>query len=380
MQIFDFNMSSSQKAADGPRYRFVWGASQPSAWYTNNRSLIAARYTIFMQAAAGQNFTTHPDWVLYNCTSNGTPTHIPAYMQAGAYGTQTPVDIHNPAVISDSVHRYASAAIAGGYNALAIDQVLFQNIMGGNAGAGSYGCGIWQGSTFVRRYASKADGQWALDVVNWVKTAKAILTTDPIIAPHHLKLSINHPAGSTSNPREQQLLASADLALNEVGFSNYGYYNKSSSLFLQALNYMVYEQAHGVTALLIDKFVQTAPLSAIQREWVVGTYLMGNNGNALLYATYGGLGAGGYGQEYYYPEYGTNIGAPCGPVTGGPQIYQRRFANGLVVVNADIAAHSAGIPLNHRYADIDSRALTNPLAIRATDAFVLTTLAGTGCL
>lgn len=378
--MFDFNIPANQKNADGPRYDFVWAASQPTEWYLNHRSLVASRYAIFMQDAGGQDFGSHPDWILYNCTADGTPTHIPAYMQAGLYGKITPLDIHNPSVISDSVHRLASAAIVGGYNALAIDQVVFSNIMGGNAGSGSYGCGVWQGNTFVYRYSKKGDSHWALDVVNWVKTARSIITTDPGIAARHLKLVINHPAGSTSSSLEQQLLANTDMALNEVGFTDYGGYTKSPTRFATSLNYMVYEQAHAVTALLIDKFVQSTPLTPVQREWAVGTYLMGNNGNALLYATYGGLGTGGYAQEHYLSEYGTNIGTPCGPPTGGPAVYERKFFNGLVVVNADTTTHSADLPAIRPYTDIESRPITNPLVVPPTDAFVLTTLPGTGCL
>lgn len=380
MQIFDSYISSSQKMADGPRYDFVWGSYTPPApWYAQNSSLIASQYSIFMSAAAGQDFIIHPDWVLYNCLADGTPTHTPAYMQAGAYGRATPVDIHNPDVISDSVHRFAASAIHNGYNALAIDQVLYSNIMGGNAGVGSYGCGVWQGNTFVRRYASKADRQWSLDVVNWVKTAKSIITTDPAIAPYRLKLAINHPGGNPSEPRDQQLVANVDMGLNEIGFTNYGGYIRLPYLFSQTLNFSRYEQAHGVTAMLIDKFSQTYPLTATQREWAVGTYLMANDGNALLYTTYGGSGGGGYNTEHYLSEYGTHLGLPCGVVTGGPQMYQRRFDNGLVVVNADTSSHSATLPAMHPYTDIEGRPVTNPLTLQPTDAFVLTTSAGTGC-
>ncbi len=378
-QIFDFNISAAQKTADGPRYNVVWGANSPTYWRAKNPSLIAARYFIIMQSDSTHPLsyfqTYHPDWILYNCTSNGTPTRIPAYMQAGAYGTQAPLDIHNPYVISFQMNTLAiPPMLAAGYNGLAADQVVFSNIMGGNAGTGSYGCGVYEGSTFVRRYASKSDSHWALDVVNWVKTAKSIL------APKNLKLVINHPSGSTSSTLEQTLLANTDIALSEVGFTNYGYYTGSSTLFATALNYMVYEQAHGVTAMLIDKFVQSTALTAIQREWAVGTYLMGNNGNAILYATYGGLGTGGYGSEHYISEYATNMGVACGIVTGGPQIYERKFANGLVVVNADTATHAASLPITHVYHDIEGRSVTNPLVVPATNAYVMTTLAGTGCL
>lgn len=382
-QIFDFSITAAQKTSDGPRYNVVWGAGSPSSWRAKNPSLIASRYFIIMQSDSTHPlsyFTTyHPDWILYNCIPNGTskptPTHTPAYMQAGAYGTNAPLDIQNSAVISFQLNTLAiPPMLASGYNGLAADQVVFANIMGGNAGAGSFGCGVWQGSTFVYRYTSKGDSHWASDVVNWVKTAKSTLT------PKGLKLVINHPAGSTASTLEQTLLANTDVALSEVGFSNYGSYTRSSTFFATALNYMNYTQAHGVTAMLIDKFVQSSALSSIQREWAVGTYLMGNNGNALLYATYGGYGTGGYGKEYYYPEYATNMGAACGAVTGGPQIYQRKFANGLVVVNADTATHSASLSAIHLYQDIEGRPVTNPLVVPPTNAFVMTTLAGTGCL
>ncbi len=385
LQVFDFNMTSAERTADGPRYDLVWGANYPAAWYTNHPSLIASRYFIIEQSDPAHNLTWyqtyHPDWILYNCSSTGTPTRTPAYMQAGAYGTNVPLDIENPDVVSFEIRTLAAPpAIASGYNALAMDQVVFSNIMGGNAGTGSYGCGIWEGSTFVYRYKSKSDSQWTADVVNWMKIAKSILTTDPVIAPHHLKLVVNHPAGNTSNAYEQQLIANVDASLNETGFSNYGNYTKSASLFATSLKYMTYLQAHGVMSLIIDKFVQTAALTPVQREWAVGTYLMGNNGNALMYATYGGLGTGGYGTEYYYPEYSTNMGIPCGAFSGGPQIYQRAFQNGLVVVNAGTTAASATLPLGHVYTDIEGRTVTNPLSVPGTNAFVMTTLAGTGCL
>lgn len=380
-QVFSFRISSAQAAAEGPRYDLVWGASTPTAWRARHPTLLASRYFIMEQSDGAHNLayyrTYHPDWILYNCTSSGAPTRIPAYMQAGAYGTNVPLDIHNPAVVEFQVRSLAiPPAVAGGYNALAIDQVLFSNIMGGNAGAGSYGCGVYEGNTFVRRYNSRSDSRWASDTVNWIRIAKSIVTSEP----HRLKIVVNHPAGSTSSGLEQALLANVDAALSEVGFTNYGGYKRSASLFAVALNYQIYAQAHGVTPLIIDKFVQSAALSPVQREWVVGTYLMANNGTLLLYATNGGYGTGGYGTLHYYPEYGTNMGRACGAVAGGPAIYERRFTNGLVVVNASTSSAVARLPLNHHYTDIISRAVTAVQVVPATEAFVLLTSPGTGCL
>ncbi len=380
-QVFSFRISAAQAVAEGPRYDLVWGATTPTAWRARHPQLLASRYFIMEQSDPAHNLayyqSNHPDWVLYNCTAGGTPTRVPAYMQGGAYGTNVPLDIHNSAVINFQVRSLAiPPAVAAGYNALAIDQVLFSNIMGGNAGSGSYGCGIYQGGTFVRRYNGRSDSRWASDTVNWVRIAKSIVNAEP----HHLKLVVNHPAGSTASGLEQELLANVDAALSELGFTNYGGYKRSASLFATALNYQIYAQAHGVIPLIIDKFVQRTALSPIQREWVVGTYLMANNGKLLLYATSGGYGTGGYGTIHYYPEYGTNMGRACGGVSGGPAIYQRRFTNGLVIVNASTSPAVARLPSNHHYADIISRAVAAVQVVPGTDAFVLLTTPGTGCL
>jgi len=377
-------MTSSDASTNAPRYNLVWGSHVPSGWRSTNSNLIASYYQLFMNSDSAHTLswyqTYHPDWILYNCTSTGSPTRTPAYMQAGAYGTNVPLDIHNPAVISFQIKTmYAPKVISGGYNALAADNVVFWNIMGGNAGSGSYGCGIWSGSTFVKRYASKTDTAWATDVANWVKTARTILNTDSAIAPYHIKLVVNHPAGSASSATEQTLLANIDAGLNENGFVNYGKYKTQSGVFKHAYDYASYEQAHGVTALVINKFVQTTSLTPVQREWAVATYLLANEGHLLLFTTNGSGGTGGYGTIHYYPEYNANLGAPCGPVSGGPAIYTRKFKNGMVVLNDSLSSAYASLPTTHVYKDIDARSVTSHLLVPATDAFVMTTTVGTGC-
>ncbi|GAC1409484.1 MAG: hypothetical protein NVSMB64_18260 [Candidatus Velthaea sp.] len=362
----------------------MWGANTPYSWYSHHPSLAAARYTIVEQSDASHPLSwfeaNHPDWILYNCTSNGTPTRVPAYMQAGLYGTNAPIDMHNQSAVDFMIRNVAvPQAKAAGYNALALDQVVFSNIMGGNAGAHSYGCGVYQNGTFVRRYSGSGDYQFAVDMVNWVKSAQSIVTADH----DNLKIVVNHPAGSISGSLEQELLRYADAALNENGFSYYGGYKSSGGGFATALNYMTYVQSLGHTAMLINKFVQSGPLSSAQREWVVAGYLIGNNGHALIYSTYGGYGTGGYGTEHYLPEYSTNMGMPCsayGRDALNSNLYTRRFQNGMVVVNASTSSSGiARLPLNHLYHDIEGRAVTPALYVPPTDAFVMTTAAGTGC-
>jgi hypothetical protein len=62
-----------------------------------------------------------------------------------------------------------------------------------------------------------------------------------------------------------------------------------------------------------------------------------------------------------------------------PQMYYRRFAGGLVVVNSGSlprASETATLPANHTYTDIEGRAVTNPLTVNSNDSYVMTTTNG----
>ena len=391
MQIFDeFTpniISSSQATTDGPRYGVTWGArpGMPASWTANNSSLVATYYMPQETDASPVNWgdmghslgwwqANHPDWILYACSASGAPTTTPAYI--AQLPNNVPLDIHNPAVVDYQIHAAANYAIANHYNGLAFDEVLFYNVTGSGLGSGYYGCGIYSNGTFVRRYGGQRDANWNADTIAWTKAAHAILNSDPVIAPHHLKMIINHPAGNISDPNEQAILSYTDADLNEAGFTDYGNYRYSSSLFKATLDWMRYAQAHGTAVLLGDNFSQTSPLTTTQVEYALATYLMGNEGGSGMFTG----NSKAYGAEQYLPQYQAQMGAPCGGYYGDPKspaIWYRSFANALVIVNSGSSSTQyAHLPANHTYVDLMGRSLPNPLVVASGDSYVLLTTNG----
>jgi hypothetical protein len=389
-QVFDRSMTAEQIQNDAPRYDVVWGGSQAQAWISRHPGMVVSRYFIPQEdrsILSGHDLnwwqTNHPDWILYACNANNTPTHDFAYW-SGVDRADVPLDFHNPAVIDYQVRRLNGAsAIANGFNALAIDQVVFQNAMvGGNpnfgqtVNPGEYACGIWQNGTFVRRYSGVNDPAWTNDMIAFVKTARQIVNTDPVLSPHHLKILVNHPPTSLSNGTEQALLENVDGVVDESGYSDYALYQSRSaaSVFRNTTDYLIAVQRRGIAVFTINYF-NTTEVSPQAREYLIAAYFMANEGREYIYITPTRGGA-----EHNYPEYEAQLGTPCGEYYGGPHIYYRKFSGGLVVLNSGslpAASETASLPSNHTYTDIDGRVVTNPLNVASNDGYVL--LASNGC-
>lgn len=381
-QEFDRFMSADQIRSDAPHYDAVWGASQAQTWLSAHPGMVLAEYFIPQEdrsVLSGHDLAwwqaNHPDWILYACTASGAPTHDLAYW-AGVDRADVPLDFHNPAVIDYQVRQLNGAyAVAHGDNALAIDQVIFDDAMaGGNPNfgqsvkSGEFACGIWKGGTFVRRYSGVHDPAWKADMVAFVKTARQLT---------NLKIVVNHPFGSIGDPAEQELLANIDGMVFERGYGDYGRYNTAAdaALFNATTAYVSYIQKHGITAFVINYF-KVASVTPAQREYTVAAYFMGNEGGEDLYITPSTGGA-----EQNYPEYGTQLGKPCGGYYAGPpHIYYRKYSGGLVVVNSGslpAVSVNAPLPSGHSYSDIDRRPVSNPLSVASNDGYVL--LTSNGC-
>ncbi|HET7813919.1 MAG TPA: hypothetical protein VFL13_06060 [Candidatus Baltobacteraceae bacterium] len=379
-QIFDETsngyITSGAAAADGPRYSAVWGVRPgfAPAWLTNNKALRASYYFLMETdtsttgwGAFGHSLswwqTNHPSWILYACTSAGVPTKQPAYDVSRL--PNVPLDIHNPAVVTYEMTQVASYAHRNGYTALAADEATFW--FPGSGGTGYYPCGIYQGSTFVRRYSSPTDQTWAADVVAWSKIAHSTAAT------YGLKLIVNHP-GNSLTANEMGLMANEDAVMDETGFTVYGGYIRPASFITREIAWMRYAQAHGV-AVLINNDWGSATFGPAQKDYSIATYLLGNEQAASLFASthYG------YGVETFLPEYNTPIGAPCGEYYTGTSsaLLYRKFANALVVVNAGGSGTlSAALPSTHAYIDLEGRAVTRPLTLAPNDGYVLKTTNG----
>jgi hypothetical protein len=386
-QVFDETangyVTQAAAAADGWRYSAIWGSrwNIGTSWNNSNPSLETAYYNALETdpsytgwGAVGHSLTwwkaNHPDWVLYACSSSGAATTLPAYVPG--LTTAIPLDVHNPAVVQYQVRAMAQYAHQIGYHALAMDEATFWQSDQGD-GSGSYGCGIYQNGSFVRRYTGINDPNWAADVVQWVKIAHSILTTDPTISTYHLKLIVNHPAGPL-NANETALLANVDADLDETGYVNYGRPSYlTASTFKMVTAWATYAQQHG-TAVLMNANWGATSVGTPQIDLSVATYLMGNQQAESLFAS----SAKGYGLEQWHSQYQTSIGAPCGAYyadASSAGVYYRRFANAVVAVNASTSSMAAHLPSGHSYSDLFGRSV--PSTIAARDGYVL--LTSNGC-
>lgn len=383
-QVFDYRngyMPQSQIAQYGARMDAVWGSVEPAPWRSAHPTMLVSQYFIMgldqysvTHHALSWWQQQHPDWILYACTASGAPTHDVAFM-SGINVPDVPLDIHNRKAVAYQVGVMAQAAKNGGYNALAIDQVVFWNVyLGGNPNfgqsvkSGEYGCGTWHGNSFNRIYARPQDPQYTADVVNYVTQARSIAHS------YGLALIVNHSAGPLSSSAERQLLANTDVVMDETGFSAYGRYPQyNGAIVKEELAYVRYAQEHGTGVLVIDKFANKTHVDSAGLEYSLATYLLGNEGGMLLFT--GGLND--YGTMQYHAEYGAAIGRPCSLAATSGSVYSRRFSGGMAVVNASGSTQRFTLP-SSGYHDIEGRGVSGTtLTLAPNDAYVL--LGGSGC-
>jgi hypothetical protein len=378
-QIFDETkngtISTAAAEKDGYRYSMVWGARPElaKAWQISNAGLKSSYYFIAVTDASTSSWggighslswwkANHPTWILYACNASNEPTHTPASVVGLS---NVPLDIHNPAVAGYLIPLVAGYAKRVGYSALAADEVTYW--FSGSGGTGYHPCGIWSGSTFIRRYSLTHlpdDPQYITDILNFIHSAHTILRAQY----PGIKLIINHPLTGLSGD-EETMLANVDGDMDEGGFTDYGEFISTDG-FANKIAEMRYAQEHGVAVFMNQDWGSASDVTKPQIDFSVATYLLGNEQSSAAFIS----AHNGYGIEVWRPEYATDIGAPCAEATGGPTIYYRRFANAVVVANAGTAAARIALPTGHTYVDLEGQAVN--LTLAAHNGYVLKTTDG----
>src|SRR5579875_3014300 len=412
-----------QSEAQAPNtYDAVWAAFQPQTWsqyHAAGSTLILSRYYVPFEDAyliSGHDLSwfeqNHPSWILFGCQSNGTPTLDHAWTGTlAAFGKDVPLDIHNPDVVAYQMNTLLQYLQANGYDAVAIDQIVFQNFLlspnpnldGSNPTSGWYGCGVytqWNGTTpvassFVRVYGSPSGGDseqpdqtFINDLLNWVQTAKSTLGGAGI------KVLVNHPASGTApSGNDATLINSVDGVVDETGFTNYGQWGPDAGTpgdFATTLSWVQNVQSMGKAVFLADyyncqyvpancNFTSASQLSGAEADWAAATYAIANGGGLGMF-----IAPQGVGEYSYRPELTTSYGAPCGPPVQSGSLYVRKFSKGLAIVNDSSSAQTYTLP-NHAYTDIEQNHITIPgpggtIAInRADGAMLLVTDGSNGC-
>jgi hypothetical protein len=410
-QVFDWDgfssttpLTTSQIESEAPHEDAVWGAFNPDAWNAAHPGMFVSRYMLPAEddkSISGHDLAwwqaNHPDWILYACDSSGNPTKELA--QTHPQFGDVPLDFSNPAVIQYQMNLAIPYLKSHGYNTVAADNTdLLNYLSAGNANfgqstvPGDYACGTYDsGGNFHRAFNgpldSSADTPFVVAMVNWVKTVSAALHSQG------LKLIVNHPLyRSPTDQYESQLLGAVDGMLYENGFTYYGQYQtggKTPGLVSSAISWASYTQNHGIAFLITDYLCSgnngTAPwlngapcpsdpnqIPAPQVDWSLSTYALIDQGGADVYIS-PKTGA----QMSYRSEYSDSYGTPCGAYTMlASNVYERKFAGALVIVNASSSTYSFALPAGHAYRDIEGRSVTNPLMVGPADGWMLMTSNG----
>lgn len=364
-QVFDGNINKQQATSHAHRYGFVWGTGQPTAWTAGNPNIVTSWYAPF-----DGDFTTHhdltwwkanhPDWILYKCDQK-TP--------AGLGGlTNVPLDFSNKAVMKWQLATYTPSMEQRGYTAFADDLVGLSNSNGG--------CGVFIHGVWTQRFTGQKDDEtFAQAVLAWHRYAVKYL--HGLSRP--LQLGVNNVPENRpfGDPDENELLNNVDFVTDESAFTDYGNGYPSNSRVQLIWQWMNYIQGLNKAYIVIDKW-NTKALSHQQLEWAIGTYLLGKYHHASVFIDH----LPGYGWEYWYPEYNTKIGYPCGDMYPDPLnagVYYRKYSKGFVIVNATFTKnYLVDLPLP-TYTSIWGGTVVSPITINADDSQVLLTTLN-GCL
>lgn len=307
----------------------------------------------------------HPDWIEFQCNPNGTPpTSIATATPANPEGQGLPMlDVAN-----SSVQAWQQAIISGnwsqGYPAMGADNVFIQSVFGAcghfanctpSADGGYPSC-----SNFVKQYSPNNiyDPPYAVNQVRWLAQMRSqmpvsdggarmmwvpngkYLEMDPYLSPPW--------PGVTFNPVWlEQMFANVDGFLDEGGFTRGGSPGAGSNGegiylsetdWLQRIHLMEDAQRFGVAYFLVNEVsgdagaAGTRAVSTSDLQFALASYLMAREQSAYFYV---GNGQADYGYVIPYPELSVQLGHPCGALTRpslGPDIYVRKFSNGLVAV------------------------------------------------
>ena len=364
-QTFDRNVSDP--AASAKSYDFVWGAlpANVDAYRASNPNILLSYYvpmhvddgTFTNQDLGHQRGlaywkTVHPDWILYKCDRT-TPAYEYQY-------SNVPFDITNPDVINWQMQSYIYLASQHGYDAIAVDNVLMENMF--------HACGHYDtNGNWVQRYTGNTDdAQWQDDIISWLTRMQAAFHA----LAHPLLLIANFSFGALAlnSARIQQALAHLDGVLDEGGFTHFGEYHLPQAQWLQMMHYVDAIQRQNKPFFLINEFQKTMKHEDI--EWVLGSYLMCKQRLASIYISQ----FQGYGSDNRIPQYSLQIGSPRDDMYQAQSVYWRDYTRGVVVVNPGESSVTISLASPHSsksYLDPFDQPIGQTLTLPARSAKIL---------
>lgn len=318
--------------------------------------------------------SNHPDWIIYKADQV-----TPAYM----YGNKdwTPVDITNRQAQRWLIENYYTPIMNLGYQALSVDNVASVNYF---AEAGT--CSIApttnctaDGGVWTQLYTGLAGDKifaearinWGRIVTEWAhsigKSTMANITYvwgDPVHTAHLVNAyDVWYDEAGISG--------AASPSSCELGSYSAGPYWKRKLSFITGLNAGAGPKAYISQNSVCPAFAFAQPgknSNFDMVEYIVASYLLMKNGHSYLwmfFSTGSACGVASYCDDEpgaSWPQYRLEHGRASGPHAVTENIYHRRFANALAIVNPSLTTdhtYDLGTSVYHRYDCSEWRGVIN---------------------
>lgn len=319
--VFNYQLTQPQLSSETGVVDLVWGsdwATLPTGMY--NTAYIPISVDNFTKSVKWYK-TNHPDWLEYRCDQKTLAFEFGAKNLA-------PLDFTNPAVQAFQQANWIDAPLAAGYQGIAVDTMDLTNDW--------QRCGHYDaGGKWVQQYTGNlGDPAFRRDLLAWESATYEHVHKQSKTATMQVNVTYHFGEPLADN---QKLMTTTDLLFDERGFTNFGVAPgvPTPSEWETLVTQLEYVQSKGICYMTNgEQPVLTADITQAERLWTIGNYLLVKNNCTYMYMT--GLTASGgqdYGKLLTFPEYGIAIGHPTGTMTKTQGIWQRRYSNGLTLVN-----------------------------------------------
>ena len=331
----------------------VWGsdyATQPSGVY--NSSYIPISVDNFTHSVAWYQ-KHHPDWLEYQCDRKTLAFEFGSTNLA-------PLDFTNLEVQAYQWANWVDAPLAQGFGGIAVDTM---NLTNSWQRCGHYDTfGAW-----VQQYSGALnDARFRQDVLSWEKaTYKHVHQDSPTAT---MQVNVSYQFGEPEHDN-LKLMTTADLLLDERGFSNYGVppARPTPWQWQKIVDVLQQVQAKGLCYMTNgEQSVPTADISQTDRLWVIANYLLVKNNCTYMYIS----GSQDYGRLITFPEYSIAIGHAKGAMTKTHGVWLREFSGGLSLVNPYLRDRTVKLPTGN-YSDVNGNHVGSTVAMPAQSGLVL---------
>ncbi|MFZ0822230.1 MAG: putative glycoside hydrolase [Terriglobales bacterium] len=356
--VFNYELTQSQLPSETGVVDLVWGSS----WAT----LPAGMYNTAYIPISVDNFTysikwyknNHPDWLEYRCNRKTL---------AYEFGDKNhaPLDIANPDVQAFQWANWVDAPLAAGYQGIDVDTMDLTNDW--------QRCGHYDpNNNWVQQYTGNSDDPaFRADVLAWESNTYQHVHQQSDTATMQVNVSYQFGQPFADN---RQLMTTTDLLFDERGFTNWGVPPNvpTPANWQTIVTQLKYVQSQGICYMTNgEESGLTANISQVARLWVIGNYLLVKNDCTYMYISgYTATGAQDYGGLITFPEYSIAIGSATDEMRKTQGIWERRFSNGLTMVNPYAATATVTLPAGN-WVDVNGNSVGPTLILAGQTAQVL---------